>query len=177
MTDTILFQNRWVKVIDRDGYTMVHGAGNAVAVLPFRGAVGQATTADVEFLARIEPCPPHGPKPHLCGITGGIEGREKPVDAAVRETFEESGFRVTREQLVRLGMVWPSKMSTTIMHLFAVDVSSVPWETPPGDGTVYEAQSMTVWLPYEKSALVPDAVYCSMMLRLGRFFREGLWGG
>lgn len=174
MADIILFQNKWVTVIDRDGYTLVHGAGNAVAVLPFRG--GQSTTADQEFLARIEPCPPHGPKPHLCALTGGIEGREEPVDAAVRETFEESGFRVTREQMIRLGIVWPSKLSTTIMHLFAVDVSAAPWEPPPGDGTTYEAQSSTVWLPYEKASMVPDASYCSIILRLGCFFREGLWG-
>lgn len=177
MADKILFENEWVKVIDRDGYTMVHGTGGAVAVLPFRGSRDMNNREAIEFLARIEPVPPHGPKPHLCGLTGGIDGNEMPVDAAMRETFEESGYHVTKDQMIHLGTIWPSKLSDTVVHLFAVDVSNADWTTPPGDGSIYEQQSSTTWLPYQKAAMVPTGCFAAMLLRLSVFFRQGFLGG
>lgn len=160
-----LFENEWITVDETPGgYVFVrNGTERAVVAIPYTRDSGSDFG---RYLARIEPIPCHDPDSHLCALTGMVEEGEKPLDAAVREVYEESGYRVTQEQMIDLGPVFPSKASTTVMYMYAVDVTGLRREEAPGDGTEGEEKSSTAWLTLEEALKVPDAVFVACLGRL-----------
>jgi 8-oxo-dGTP pyrophosphatase MutT (NUDIX family) len=179
MTDKILHKTDWLTLVDRDGYHFVKdGNGVGVAILPFRAlVVNDEDDEPTEFLARIEPTPSHAPNQnHLGAITGDQKEGEALIDAAIRELEEEAGFRATREMMIDLGKTYVSKALSTIVQMYAVDVSSLVQYTPKGDGSIYEEQAENVWLTRRRASMVPDSVYGTMMARITLWFRESLFG-
>src|SRR5262249_3647606 len=90
--DKVLFRNKFLAVIDRDGYIFcreVRSNGIVVAIVPFR-----KTATGVQYLARLEVCPAHGMEQELCSITGGLEPGESIEESAQAEILEEAGYRV-----------------------------------------------------------------------------------
>ena len=173
MADKILYKNKFLTLVDRDGWVFVKNMTEvAIAVLPFRSN-GDTT----EFLARIEPIPCHKPPNHLCALTGSVEKGEKPEEAAYRELYEEAGYK-TDTGLISLGKIYTSKASSTEMHLYSLDVSGLIQQEAPGDGTKTEAESTTRWLSRKKATMtVPDATFGAMLARLSLWLSEelGVW--
>ena len=168
--DNILFQNKFLAIVDRDGYTFLREVrcdGKIVAMLPFRRLVNQ-----IEFLARLEVCPPHGPELELCSITGGVDPEETVPEAARQELWEEAGYEASEKELVPLGEVRPSKSSDTIVYLFAVDVTEKEQMTAPGDGTAYEAGASVQWVDFDQGLQITDPLFVTAMARLMRWIAK-----
>ena len=133
--DRELYHGEWLSVRRTAGdYEYVHQqkmGGEAVAVLGYVSSW---------LLGRFEICPAHGERrPTLCALTGGIEPGESPVEAAVRELQEESGFAVPLNSVRELGRpVRPSKASDTVIHLFTAPIKTELVDGDffgPGDGS------------------------------------------
>jgi len=161
MADKILFRTAFLTLVDREGWIFIRDmTEKAVAVLPFR-SLGD----EIEFLARIEKIPCHNPPRHLCALTGSIEKGESPKETALRELYEESGYQ-TENGLISLGKTYTSKASSTVLYLYAIDVSDLIQHEAPGDGTKEEKDSTTKWIPRGEALMVPDASFCTMIARL-----------
>lgn len=161
----VLFQNQFLAVHEREGYTFSHEVranGHIVAIVPFR-RIGDG----VEYLARIEICPAHSLEPARYSITGGARENETPVMTAKRELLEESGYDVNASMLVPLGNVRPSKSADTIVHLFTVDVTDLPQETPQGDGSRWEEGASVEWVSYMDGLQIHDPLFVTALVRLG----------
>ena len=165
--DKELFRNQYLAVIERDGYTFsreIRCDGVIVSLLPFRN-----NSDEIEFLARLEICPAHGPELELCSITGGVEPRGVIEEAAQQELWEEAGFRVDVDELISLGQVRPSKSADTVVHLFAVDVTEKAQSTAPGDGSCFETNASVVWVDYDQGIQIADSVFVTAITRLQSF--------
>jgi 8-oxo-dGTP pyrophosphatase MutT (NUDIX family) len=162
--DKVLFRNQYLAVINRDGYIFsreVRCDGFIVSLLPFRTDRG-----DMEYLARVEVCPAHGPDLSLYSITGGVEQHGSIEEAAQQELWEEAGFRVDEDDLISLGQVWPSKSADTIAHLFAVDVTGKLQSAPSGDGSRLEANASVEWVDYDQGIEIADPLFVTAISRL-----------
>ncbi len=164
MTDTVLFENPFLSVIERDGYFFSHekrAEGHLVALLPFRDSA-----AGREYLARIEVCPAHNLYPERCSITGGVEPGSTADATALEELYEEAGYQVTREALIQLGTVRPSKSADTTVHLYAINVTGVTPDEPPSDNTSFEQGASTEWLSGALVIEQKDPLLIAAMARL-----------
>jgi hypothetical protein len=122
------------------------------------------------LLGRFEVCPAHGDfRPELCALTGGIDEGESPEEAAIRELYEESGFRANIHALRRLGSpVRPSKASDTAIHLFAVplDVKTIDGDFHgPGDGTVGEQGAFCRFISQQQALTSKDPLLVALAAR------------
>lgn len=162
--DQILFQNQFLAIIERDGYTFsreVRCDGVIVSIVPFR-VKGNA----LEFLARLEVCPAHGPDLQLCSITGGLNPNERAEETAQKELWEETGYQVKLDELIPVGQVRPSKSADTTAHLFAVDLTGKAHATPLGDGSRFEADASVQWVDFLQGLEIKDPLFITAMTRL-----------
>lgn len=162
--DKTLFENRFLAVIERDGYTFsreVRANGHLVSLLPFRD-----TDQGREYLERIEICPAHSMEPDHYSITGGLENDETPLACAATELYEEAGYRVEQTELIDLGTVRPSKSADTVVHLFAVDVTGKVQHDAPGDGTRWEQNAGVRWVDLAEAITNRDPLFFAAILRL-----------
>jgi len=152
-----LFKNRWLHVRELDvtlpggeeaKYTSVlDGSGASIAVLPFQRQ-GDGT---IRVLLREEITPPwltESLDPHervLSSLTGMVDAGESPFKAAVRELYEEAGYQVDDQDMIPLGYVRVSKVLEGKVFLYAVDVTGMSSEEPPGDGGPFEPYARSVW--------------------------------
>ncbi len=160
----MLFQNQFLAIIERDGYTFsreVRCNGEIVSLLPFR-----IDENKMMFLARLEICPAHSLQLERCSITGGIESGMSAEAAAQQELWEEAGFQADTSELISLGQVRPSKSADTIAHLFAIDVTQKSQSIPPGDGTHFEADASVMWVDYIQGIQIADPLFVTAITRL-----------
>ncbi len=170
MVDKILFQNKFLALIDREGYTFsreVRCEGVIVSMLPFR-----QQSNSLEFLARLEICPAHGPNPERCSITGGVESGQTVEEAALQELWEEAGYRATVDELASLGQARPSKSADTRVYLFAIDVGQKQQAPPQGDGSALEATASVEWVDFKQGLQIEDPLFVTMMARLLNLLEE-----
>jgi 8-oxo-dGTP pyrophosphatase MutT (NUDIX family) len=164
--DKILFQNKYLAVIDRDGYTFsreVRCDGKIVSILPFRNRSDKR-----EYLARLEICPAHGPELELCSITGGVDAGESIQQAAKQELLEEAGYETNLDELISLGHVRPTKSADTIVYLFAIDVTEKAQMIASGDGTPLESTASVQWVDYDQGIHIADPLIVIAIVRLNR---------
>lgn len=163
--DEILYENQWLSlcmVTSPFPYVYSHETrcnGRIVAVLPFRDARNR------EYLVRSEVTPCWSPDPELSAITGGWEGGDIEDDV-VREVLEETGYPITREDLIALGVSRASKSSDTLYSLFAVNLTGREAGMATGDGTPLEAGSSVQWVSAETLAWLKDPQLAVMYRRL-----------
>ncbi len=176
VVDEVLLANEWLslKVIRKpeagvNGYVYSHEsrcAGRIVAVLPWRSVRAPGgpldSSARVEWLLKCEVTPCWSFDPVVSAITGGYEGGDIEDDA-VREMLEETGYEITRDELVPLGTSYASKSADTVYSLFTVDLTGrVPGEAL-GDGTRIEAEAL--WVTSDVLATVMDPQVSVMYVR------------
>jgi 8-oxo-dGTP pyrophosphatase MutT (NUDIX family) len=178
----VLHETKWLKLINLTdpeqgvhGYVCTHAPwsnGHAVAVLPYRVIVGKLPNGDLgtwrEYLLRQEVTPCWGMAPSLSSITGGMDkSGEAPIACASRELHEEGGYIVPADRSdlwIDLGPRHMGKASTTVMHMFAVDLTAEAREEAPGDGTELEAKAYCEWRRDPESAV--DVLVGSMAFAL-----------
>jgi 8-oxo-dGTP pyrophosphatase MutT (NUDIX family) len=166
-----LWQNEWVslKLVRKpdagvDGYVYSHETrcqGRIVAVLPYR----DHPQGGREYLVKSEMTPCWGFGQVLSAITGGYEGGDIEDDA-VREMLEETGYAVTRDELIPLGESYASKSSDTVYTLFSVDLTGREAGEAIGDGSRVEAESAAVWVSFGELVFMRDPQLHVMFLRL-----------
>lgn len=190
------------RIVDKprgvDGYVYSHETrcvGRIVVVLPFRviaddpcehathdadrcRASGGDEDPDVhiEVLLRDElvPCW-FSDEPSLSAITGGWEPTDDLLcrSAAVRELFEEAGYRVDDADLVRLGVSRTSKSSDTMNFLYAVDLTEVEQTGDGrGDGSAVEAAATCRWVAANRASEVLDPQVHVVLNRLRTWFLD-----
>lgn len=160
--DQIVFHNKIVEVIDRDGYTVLRSPRpGRVAVLPFR-ILEQRT----EFLFRLEPIVSRQYRVEMCSLTGTLEKGETPEKGALRELYEESGFWIGPERLLPLGYIHETKASESPLRLYAADVTGLEAGVAPGDGTKIEKASSTEWVSDENLPQVQKNILDGVLLAL-----------
>lgn len=135
-------------------YEYVH-QDNKVAVLPYRGE---------KYLLREEICPSWGSERRVCTLTGTIE-TSRPEEDALRELYEEAGFRILPEYLEEVGTTRPSKSTDQLVYLYAADVSGELAENPPGDGSVLEDDARCIWVEDPSQAVDPYATLIQCMMK------------
>ncbi len=170
MADKILFQNKFLALIDREGYTFsreVRCAGVIVSMLPFR-----QQSNSLEFLARLEICPAHSPQLERCSITGGWQAGQTIEETVLQELWEEAGYRATVDELASLGQARPSKSTDTRVYLFAIDVSQKQPTPPQGDGSALEATASVEWVDFKQGLQIEDPLFITMMARLLNLLEE-----
>lgn len=165
-----LHENAWVslKVVRKpdagvNGYVYSHETrcgGRIVAVLPYRD-----TPSGREYLVKSEMTPCWGLDQVLSAITGGYEGGDIEDDA-VREMLEETGYAITRSELIPLGESFASKSADTVYSLFSVDLTGREAGEAIGDGTRVEAESAVVWTRFGQLAFMKDPQLHVMFVRL-----------
>jgi 8-oxo-dGTP pyrophosphatase MutT (NUDIX family) len=172
-----LHEDRWVSLrvlrkpdVGVHGYVFSHETrcqGRIVAVLPYRDVHDGAGGFDREYLVKSEMTPCWGFDQVLSAITGGYEGGDIEDDA-VREMLEETGYVVTRDELVPLGVSFASKSSDTVYSLFTVDLTGREAGEAIGDGSRLESESAAVWLSVAELVPLMDPQVAVMYLRLGQ---------
>jgi 8-oxo-dGTP pyrophosphatase MutT (NUDIX family) len=164
MVDSVLYQTAWLDVYDRDGYIFTHTHNDVVYLLPFRFHV------DVRLLllARFEICPAHSLVHELTSITGQCPAGHEPLEIAVKELYEEGGYRAKQDQFIYLKSVRPVKFADTTAHLYAIDVTGMEQEPAPGDGTTFEQSATTYWMALSDMADMVCPVFVAMLALLAR---------
>lgn len=173
----VLHHNEWLSlhVVRKpdagfDGYVYSHETrcqGRIIAVLPYRAGSDGRT----QYLIKSEVTPCWGFQPVRSAITGGFEGGD-PVDDAVREMWEETGYRVEPGELVSLGESYASKSADTVYHLYAVDLTGKEQHEAPGDGSRQEAEALSIWVHGDEIPDIMDPQVLVMALRLTRYLHE-----
>lgn len=142
MSDKTLLKTPFLRVVDRSGWVFVAEADRAV-LLPYFVDRTQGTY----YLVREEPVPCHSPSRHLCAVAGTVEPGEDPVDTAVRELGEETGYyNLPAHRLIPLGWSYVTKGASNRAFFFACDVTGLRRGVPSGDGSAREAVSTTRWM-------------------------------
>lgn len=136
-----LWCNKWISVFELDSWYSIYRIGktnSGVAILPYRIKDG-----NLEILMRIENCLPHGGFVETT-ITGMIEEDENPLQTAIKELREETGY--VAEDLTYLGWVYTSKASDYKQYMYSIDLTDEePEEQIEGDGTIGEMGASTIW--------------------------------
>jgi 8-oxo-dGTP pyrophosphatase MutT (NUDIX family) len=169
-SDESLHDNDWVSlrlIYDPgrgvNGYVYSHETrcrGRIVAVLPWRDNGGRR-----EYLVKSEVTPCWGTEFVLSAITGGWEGGDI-ADDAVRELLEETGYEITRDDLIWLGESYGTKSADTVYSLFTADLTGHPAGAATGDGTQLEAESEAKWVDAATLAALMDPQLAVMHVRL-----------
>lgn len=173
MERIVLYSTKWLELLELrepengvHGYVCTHAKwtnGQGVAVLPYRNLDSP------EYLLRQEVTPCWGMDTALSSITGGMDKEgESPVVCASRELHEEGGYVVApdSDRWTSLGTARLSKASTTVMHLFAVDLMGLEEQVAPGDGSELEAKAWCEWR--RDPEVAADALVGRMVFGLDR---------
>ncbi len=148
--ETVLFENSWLSVIDRNDYIFTHTKNSVVYVLPYRRPKRGAY-----LLGRFEVCPAHRPQEELYAITGQCKSGVDPLHVALLELHEEAGIVADHSQIVSLGSGYLTKQADTIAHFFAIDVTGMPRDQAQTDGSRFEQGSYCDWVNRARALTAP----------------------
>jgi 8-oxo-dGTP diphosphatase len=164
MVDKILYETPYLSLIERDGwyyFATIPGSIGGVAILLYR------RNNDKSILGRYEICPAHDDKkPVLTAIAGGIEEGDIPLGTAVKESYEEAGYKLNSEDFIDLGQCNLSTNQDTIIYLFAADVTGKSRGDAPGDGTRGEVGSYCNWVTAREAVFSKSAFMSVLITRL-----------
>ena len=111
-----IHENKWFSVYDRGSFITTEYPNSAVMILP---TVMQNSIVMVRpFRPIVADCPLELP-------SGGIELREKPLDAAQRELLEESGINIKeKHRFIPLKPISNApNRNPRLLHVFQVDMT------------------------------------------------------
>lgn len=123
---------------------------NSVAILCYK-----KVNNEYSFLLRYQPMPQVEEKQNWkdlypCPITGSIENNELPIECAIRETFEESGYQVSKDNLFEISQSIATTQMNEKVFCFLADVTNIKETSPKNDGTIFEKVSKNIWVSESK---------------------------
>lgn len=152
-TDQIIFQTEWITVKESvQGFHYSERRGkDSVAVFLLRKSSAEPQqyevlirqqhlcidNSEVDGKLNLFPCP----------ITGALDEAESPETAAVRETYEETGYRV---QVLQCGKYIVGTQTNEICYLYYADVTDEKPDPAQQDGTYLESIARNEWHPFEE---------------------------
>lgn len=150
--DEILFQTKWVAVrASSKGFHYLERKGrDSIGVFLIRRS--NTAPQGYEVLIRQQPlCIDNTEKNgtlklYPCPITGAIDAGETPLQAAVREAYEEAGYTV---QVLPLSRYIIGTQTNEICYLYYADVTGIEPDHAPQDGSYFESISRNEWHPLE----------------------------
>lgn len=164
MPDKILCETEYLSLIERDGwyyFAQIPGSAGGVVILLYRLDNSRS------ILGRYEICPAHGDLiPSLTAIAGGIEEGDTPLETAIKESYEEAGYRLKAADFIGLGSCRLSTNQDTIVYLFAGDVTLKDRGFAPGDGTRGEEDACCFWVTPIQAIQSKSAFMSTLILRL-----------
>jgi len=141
-------------------------------VLPFRYLKLNDELQITEFLLREEVIPSWGFGYSLTLVTGRIEPGFGPVETAIIELEEETGYALPPAEIpsrvTALGVCREAKSNDTVVHLFGVDVTRLEPGPPLGDGTYYDTHGRVVVTPANQLYKADDPLVLMAWARLNR---------
>lgn len=151
---TFLGGGRFLQVYrdKKTGYEMFHEpAWNdfGVGILAYRHRPDGQNHADgttYEYLMVMEHRPCHGKGHRLYSVKGGMEQNMTPLQCAIKELKEETGYIVDEGSVTNLGEVFLTTMSMGKMALFAVDVTHAELGERVTDGSCVESTAFSIWV-------------------------------
>lgn len=151
-TDRIIFQTKWIAVKESPrGFQCLERKGKdsvAVFLLRKKGIDSQqydvlirhqhlcVDNREVNGQLNLFPCP----------ITGGLDEEESPEAAAIREAYEETGYRV---QVLPFGKYIVGTQVNEICYLYYADVTEIEPQPAPLDGSYLESLGKNEWYSFE----------------------------
>lgn len=168
MKDILVWSNDWMEVLLKDGwYTFMRTKkGDGVCVLGYRRENGI-----IEYLVRVEHTPPHGEGLIKTSLTGGIEKGNTPLETAVSELKEESGYEVAPDEMIDLGWFFPTKQSSDKVYIYAVNLEGKTAGEIHGDGSKGEEGAYCIWMNEADTLAIPQAGIGMAMARLHALWR------
>lgn len=175
-----LHSNKWISLLcmrnpSKHIYEYIYSTETRckgiVAFIPFR------LNGDIiEVLIRYEATPCwDGDRQVGSSFTGGIDHNSTPVETAIKEIKEETGYSVDKTELISLGQTFGIKSSDTIYHLYAVDLSHKDSPTELTVETELEQFSFNKWSQLSQTVnCIPDAIYGMLAFRLIHFLMTTL---
>ena len=171
MSRKVLWQNKWLRVVELNGWFTAHEPVNsknnlAVAVLPYK-----ITLKGKMYLSRYELNPAHmtahGTIYHQPSIITGACETGSPIYHAQQELLEEAGYKIPANRFKWCGIVSPSKTSCTRMHLFSVRIlGRDKRQEYTGDGSGNEAKEYADWVDAETMKWAKDPYIQTIMMRM-----------
>ena len=141
--------DNWLEIISTeysDGtmYTHSHEIrcnGDIVVVLPYM----INKDGSMSYLLRNELTPCWSITEHkLSCITGGVDNGSTPLESAIKELSEESGYE-TRD-LNFMGVTNSTKSSDTVYHYYCVDVTNLTITNTKGTNENFEDEAYNEWV-------------------------------
>ena len=164
----ILYKAPWLElhVSSRKFYFAQRKGINSTAVLCFR-----KTKHGFEFLMRYQPLPVIELKNYKlnkalypCPITGSLEKNETPDQNVVKEILEESGYKITKKNLVDCVLATASTQMNEVVFHYLADLTGVKQATNKlGDGSYFENISENKWISQKQ---LEDILYRNKELYL-----------
>lgn len=150
-SDPIIFETDWVAVRESTrGFQYLERKGkDSVAVFLIRS---QGDGAEWEVLVRyqhlcIDNTENHGQfNLFPCPVTGGVEPGETPEAAAVREAYEETGYKIS---ITPLGHYLVGTQTNEVCYLYYADVTRIEPSEATQDGSFFESIAHNQWQPFE----------------------------
>lgn len=168
-----LFDNEWISVFEtEDGYVYAKDVrGGFVAFLGWR----KNDEGEMEYLARFEKVPSRYPDKTMenlpitmVSLSGTVEEGDSAEETAVREVMEESGYEISEDDLVDLGIVCPSKSMYSRVHLYAADLTGKEKKDAKGDGSKYEDEAHCEFVTFDELVYSDDPVLHSLFMRFSK---------
>ncbi|MCF0126457.1 MAG: DNA mismatch repair protein MutT [Clostridia bacterium] len=129
-----------LRVSTRKFYFAQRKGINSTATLCFH-----KTKNGYEFLMRYQPLPVLKLNYKLdkvlypCPITGSIEKKETPQLNAIKEVLEESGYKITKKNIISCVLATASTQMNEVVFHFLVDLTKCKKITDKlGDGSYFE---------------------------------------
>jgi 8-oxo-dGTP pyrophosphatase MutT (NUDIX family) len=165
---TSLYKTKWVELMQRESeengtYIYIQEPwlidAKSVSILPYF----YSDSGKIMYLLRHE----HADIPVTGTVKGGCDKEgESPMETAIRELQEETGYFADEFDMIYLGTARSSKLNTTTMHLYAVNIMPLRYEKPLGDGTLNEANAYCEWVSEEKAIDSQDPMIHVSIMRL-----------
>jgi len=168
-----LHNNKWLslyQISDEEtgmNYVYSHETrcdGNIVAVLPFRFTVDGNKCPQVMLRKEVTPC--WSLEPVISSVTGGVDNGSTPTETAVHEIEEECGYKISENDLIHLGTCYGTKSTSTVYHLFTVDLTDKELVPADGDGSYLEEIAETFWNTGIKVEDIRCPILSTLFLRL-----------
>ena len=147
----LLYKTPWLelRVSSRQFYFAQRKGINSTAALCYR-----KSKHGFEFLMRYQPLPVLELKNYKlnkalypCPITGSLEPKETPEQNAIKEVFEESGYKISKKNIVDCVLATASTQMNEVVFHFLVDLTGIKQTKKDlGDGSYFEGISENKWV-------------------------------